>query len=443
MSVVSHRRVHQSRPGRPGRPGRTSVVATVVGNFVESFDWLAYGLFAPLFAAQFFPSDNPVTSLLGAFAVYGTGMLFRPLGGILLGKLADRRGRRPALMVAIALMGGGSLLIGVVPTYEHIGIIAPLVLLIARLAQGVSSGGEWTAAATYLMEVAPPRRRCLYGSLFSMTTMAGAFVASLLGGALTANLGSETMTSWGWRVPFLLGGVFSAVLLVLRSRLAETEVFRREVRSRATRGSLRHVLRGHGRQVLLAAALVGGLGAVGGTWSTAVPAMGHRLAGSQTMFAVAVTVTGSMIALQPLLGALADRVDAGRFLAASSVVFAALGSYGYLTVTGTFGRLVLAYGSGVFFLGCVTVVLPKVLAQIFPPEVRGLGIGLPHATTTALLGGIGPLLAAYAGERDASAWFIAGLMTVVLLAWPAATVARSLPARGTTPPRPLHAVPTS
>ncbi|MCB5165672.1 MFS transporter [Streptomyces bambusae] len=413
-------------PVHPQRPGRRSVVATVVGNFVESFDWLAYGLFAPLFAAQFFPSDDPVTSLLGAFAVYGTGMLFRPLGGILLGKLADRRGRRPALMVAIGLMGGGSLLIGIVPTYEQIGIVAPLVLLTARLAQGVSSGGEWTAAATYLMEIAPPRRRCFYGSLFSMTTMGGAFAASLLGGALTNSLGHDTMTAWGWRVPFLLGGLFSLILLVLRSRLTETDVFRREVRSRPARGSLRAVLRGHGRQVLMAAALVGGLGVVGGTWSTAVPAMGHRLAGSQTMFAVAVTVTAVMMAVQPLLGALADRVDAGRFLAASSVLFAVVGSYGYLTVDGSFGRLVLAYGSGVFFLGCVTVVLPKALSRIFPPEVRGLGIGLPHATTTAVLGGVGPLLAAWSADRGASGWFIAGLMAVVLLAWPAAVLARSV-----------------
>ncbi|MFD8361177.1 MFS transporter, partial [Streptomyces sp. NPDC059715] len=193
---------------QPGQSHRRSVVATVVGNFVESFDWLAYGLFAPLFAAQFFPSSNQFTSLLGAFAVFGTGMLFRPIGGILLGRLADRRGRRPALMLAIGLMTGGSTLIAVVPTYEHIGIIAPLLLLLARLAQGVSSGGEWTAAATYLMEIAPKNRRCLYSSLFSVTTMAGPFVASLLGAGLGVWLGTATMEAWGWRVPFLLGGVF-------------------------------------------------------------------------------------------------------------------------------------------------------------------------------------------------------------------------------------------
>ncbi|WP_234473373.1 MULTISPECIES: MFS transporter [unclassified Streptomyces] len=409
-----------------GQSHRRSVVATVVGNFVESFDWLAYGLFAPLFAAQFFPSSNQFTSLLGAFAVFGTGMLFRPIGGVLLGRLADRRGRRPALMLAIGLMTGGSTLIAVVPTYEHIGILAPLLLLLARLAQGVSSGGEWTAAATYLMEIAPKNRRCLYSSLFSVTTMAGPFVASLLGAGLGVWLGTATMEAWGWRVPFLLGGVFGVILLFLRRRLTETEVFRREVRPRARRGSLGQLIGDHRPQVLLAVMLVAGLGVIGGTWSTAVPAMGHRLIGSQTMFWVVVCVTGSVILLQVPIGLLADRVEPGRFLIVSSVVFAAVGSYAYLTVQDSFASLAFTYSTGVIFLGCVTMVLPKMLSRIFPPQIRGLGIGLPHASTTALLGGAGPLLAAYSDERGASGWFIAAVMAAVLLAWPATLWERRL-----------------
>lgn len=424
------------RPAPAKRPQRRSVAATVVGNFVESFDWLAYGLFAPLFAAQFFPSSNPVTSLLGAFAVYGTGMLFRPLGGILLGKLADRRGRRPALMLAIALMAGGSTLIGIVPTYDTIGLLAPLALLLARLAQGISAGGEWTAAATYLMEIAPERRRCLYNSLFSMTTMAGPFVASLLGFGLHSALGTAAMADWGWRVPFLLGGVFGVVLLVLRRRLTETEVFRRQVRARTRRGSLRYVLGAFRRQVTMAVMLVAGLGVVGGTWSAAVPAISHRLAGQQTTFTMVIWVTATAMALQVPIGLLADRVDPGRFLTASSIAFAALGSYAYLTITADFARLTLAYATGVLYLGCVTMVLPKLLARIFPPELRGLGIGLPHATTTAILGGVGPALAAYMEQRDASPIFIAGVMAAVLLAWPAARWQRTVRHHDTAPDAP-------
>ncbi|MFI0930084.1 MFS transporter [Streptomyces sp. NPDC021012] len=408
----------------PKKAHRRAVTATVVGNFIESFDWLGYGLFAPLFAAQFFPSGNSLTSLLGAFAVLGVGVLMRPLGGILLGRYADRRGRRPALMLAVSLMSGGSLLIGVTPSHAHIGLLAPVLLLLARMAQGISHGGEWPAAAAYLMEVAPERRKATYGSLFSLTTCAGAFTASLLGGVLTAALGPAAMTDWGWRVPFLLGGVLGLVLLVLRSRLAETEVFRRQVQGRRDRGSLRQVLVTHRRDVLLAVLFVAGSGAVGGTWTAVVPALGGRLAPPGTMFGVAMTATALMLVLNVPIGLLADRIGAARLLVAASVLFAVTGSVSYLTMTGTFASLLFTYGSGVVYLVCATTVLPKLLTEIFPPSVRALGTGLPNAVTGAVLGGIGPAAAAYAAEHDASAWFVAGMMTAVLMSLPASLLAR-------------------
>ncbi|MEU0743851.1 MFS transporter [Streptomyces sp. NPDC006134] len=404
---------------------RRAVTATVIGNFTESFDWLGYGLFAPFFAAHFFPSDNSFTSLLGAFAVLGIGVLMRPLGGILIGRYADRRGRRPALMLAISLMAAGSLLIGLTPSYAHIGLFAPLLLLLARAAQGISHGGEWPAAAAYLMEVAPQRRKATYGSLFSLTTCAGAFTASLLGGGLTAALGPDAMTAWGWRVPFLLGGVLGLILLFLRTRLTETEVFRREVRTRRDRGSLRHLLRTHRRKVLHALLYVAGSSAVGGTWPAVVPALGGRLATPGTMFWVVVSVTAVMMALNVPIGMLADRVGAARFLVAASALFAVTGSVSYLTMTGAFASLVFTYGSGVVYLVCVTTVLPKLLTEIFPPTVRALGVGLPNAVTSAVLGGIAPACATYAAEHDASAWFITGVMATVLLAVPAALMART------------------
>ncbi|WP_436732459.1 MFS transporter [Streptomyces sp. URMC 125] len=421
------------RDAVPLRAHRRAVIVTVVGNFVEYFDWLAYGLFAQLFAAQFFPSSNPVTSLLGAFAVFGTGMLCRPLGGVLFGRLADRRGRKPALMWSIALMATGSALIGIAPTYEQIGLAAPLILLLARLAQGLSSGGEWPAAATYLMELAPEHRKGLYGSLFSLTAAAGAFAASLLGGGLNAWLGPEAMTAWGWRIPFLVGAALGVFLLVARHRMTETEVFEREVRTRAARGSLRRVLGVHRSRVAVTVLLVAGMTTVSGTWSTVVPSMGHRLAEPGVMFWVVVCATGTVIALQVPLGLLADRVGAMRFLVVSSIGFAAVGSYAYLGVTGEFASLYLTYGCGVLYLGCTTTVMPKVLASVFPPQVRALGIGLPHSTATAVLGGVAPWLATYLGARGASGWFVGGVMAAVLLVWPALAMARRLqdpPAEG-------------
>ncbi|MCX5199498.1 MFS transporter [Streptomyces sp. NBC_00249] len=406
---------------------RRAVTATVVGNFVESFDWLAYALFAPLFAPAFFPSTDPLTSLLGAFAVLGIGVLARPVGGVLLARFADRRGRRPALMLAIGLMTGGSLLIALTPGHSSIGLAAPLLLLLARIAQGISAGGEWPTAAAYLMEQAPRGRACLYGSLFSLTTASGVLLASLLGAGLTGGLGPEAMASWGWRVPFLVGAALGLVLMVMRTRMTETEVFRREVRSRPTRGSLRRVLTAHRRQVLVSVLFVAGTATVGGTWTALVPAMGARLVPPGTMFWVVVCGTALVIAANVPVGLLADKVGPRRFLAAASLLFAAVGSYGYLTMSGNFASLLLAYGSGALFLVCATTTLPAILSGIFPPEVRVLGIGLPHALTTAVLGGVGPALATYLDGRDASGWFIAGAMTAVLLSLPAAALSAAAP----------------
>lgn len=416
----------------PGPRLRRSVAATVVGNFVEYFDWLAYGLFAPLFAARFFPSEDPVTSLLGAFAVFAAGMLFRPLGGVLFGRLADRRGRRPALMLSIALMAAGSILIGVAPTYEQIGVLAAVLLLVARAAQGLSSGGEWPAAVTYLMELAPARRKCFYGGLFSMTASGGAFLAALLGGGLSDVLGAQAVAEWGWRVPFLLGGVFGVLLLLARNRLAETVVFEREVRPKPTRGSVRGLGR-NWRPVLLVALFVAGLNLVIATWSTVVPAIGHRIAPEGTMFWAVVLVNLISMAVMPLLGLLADRVGAHRFLAVVVLGFVPAGSYAYLGMAPDLGNLMFAYGIGVLFMGCVTAVMPQVLAAVVPAELRGLGIGLPHGLTTAALGGLAPSLATYLGGRGLSGWYIAGVMAVVLLGWLAAVLATRRFAAGAVP----------
>lgn len=395
---------------------RRSIVATVIGNFVEYFDWLAYGLFAPLFAKQFFPSNNTVTSLLGVYAVFAVGMLFRPLGGVLLGRFADRHGRKPALMLAIAMMAGGSALIAACPTYRQIGLAAPLLLLFARAAQGLSSGGEWPAAVTYLMEQAPPNRKCFYGSLFSMTGLAGVLVAALLGGSLTEWYGRAAMASWGWRVPFIVGSVFGVILLLARRVITESVVFNREVRTRQARGSLRRLLGGYRRQVLLVVLLVGGLTAVIGTWTVAVPAMGFRLLPAQMFWVLAVSA-GISIAVQVPLGLLADRIGVPAFLSGLNLVFLVVGPIAYLNMHKNFWNLVFAYGSGVLYLSTVSMVLPKVLAALFPADVRGVGIGLPHSTTTAVLGGFTPLLATYMNDRGAAGWFITLVMVSVVLGW--------------------------
>lgn len=410
-------------PGKGSPTHRRTVTATVAGNLVEHFDWLGFGLFAPLFATQFFPSHDPVVALLNTFAVFAAGMFFRPLGGIILGRYADRRGRKPAMMLAIVLMGGGSALIGIAPTYEQIGMFAPLLLVIGRAAQGMSAGGEWTAAVTYLMELAPAARRCLYGSLFAMTAAGGVLLASLLGAGLSSTLTTTAMAEWGWRVPFILGGVFAVILMLLRKKLAETSVFERRVSKDDNRGSFRSLVKLHWRSLLLAAAFSGGTTWVSSTWTTVIPTLGARASSVNTMFLVVVLVTAIAVVIQIPLGLLADKIGVQPMLATFALGFAIVGPFAFLGLGSSYGSLVFSYGSGIMFVACLTSVMPKVMASMYPPEVRAFGIGLTTSVMTAVFGGISPWVATYLVSKGAGGWFVASAVVAVLIAWAAAATA--------------------
>jgi MHS family alpha-ketoglutarate permease-like MFS transporter len=405
-----------------GRHRRT-VLAAVFGNLIEQFDWLAFGLFAPMFAGQFFPSADPVSSLLSTFAVFAAGMFCRPVGGILLARFADRRGRKPALMLAIVLMTGGSLLIGLSPTYAQIGVAAPLLLAVARIAQGISAGGEWPSAVTFLMELAPKNRRCRYGSFFAITGAGGVMIASLLGAVLSGVLGSSAMAAYGWRAPFLLGGVFGLLLLVLRSRIGESAVFERDVRAERTRGSLSALLRGHWRSVLLTVVFVAGTTVVSSIWTAVVPAMGQRIAPAGEVYWVVVVCTLASMAVQIPIGMLGDRFGVHPLLAVFGAGCAVLGPFAYLGIGPSPVNLLFSYGSGILFITFLTAAMPTVMAAMYPARLRTIGIGLPHSVTTAVFGGVTPWLATYLAGRGASGWFIAGAVVTVLAAWGAAIVA--------------------
>ncbi len=407
------------------RVNRRTVAATVAGNFVELFDWFAFGLFVPIFASQFFPAKDPVSSLLGALGVFGVGMLTRPLGGLLLGRFADRRGRKPAMLLTIVLMGAGSLVVGLAPTHAQVGLLAPAILLLGRAAQGLSGGGEWPSAVTYLMELAPEDRKCRYGSLFGMSAAAAALCAALLGAGLSSLLSHEALVTWGWRMPFLVGGLLGVGLIVVRGKLAESSVFQGEVRGDRSRGSLRKVFRSHWRAVLLVVVFAAGTTMLSGTWTTVVPAMGQRLASADRMFWVVVIVTGVSTLVQVPLGILADRIGVYPFLAVYGLGAAIAGPIAYLGMTGNFGHLLFSYGTGVFLITVLTAVMPKVLTSAYPPEIRTVGIGLPHGTTTAIFGGFSPWLATYLGGRGLNALYIGIVAVIAVGAWLAAvTISR-------------------
>ena len=206
-------------------PKPFQIAATVIGNALEWYDFIVFGFFTVIISRLFFPADSQYASLLLTTATFGVGFFMRPVGGVLLGIYADRRGRKAALLLVIALMTVAIAMIGFAPTYAAIGVAAPLLIVLARLLQGFSAGGEFASATSFLVESAPAHRRGFYGSWQMVGQGLSVLIASLLGAFLTRTLAPETLESWGWRVPFLFGLIIGPVGLYIRRHLAETEAF--------------------------------------------------------------------------------------------------------------------------------------------------------------------------------------------------------------------------
>ncbi|OYV34927.1 MAG: MFS transporter, partial [Rhodospirillales bacterium 20-64-7] len=204
---------------------RAAIVAGVVGNVLEWYDFAVYGYFVPVISHLFFPASTPIVSLLLTFSVFGVGFVMRPIGSIVFGHYGDTHGRKRALSAVILLMAISTFVVGLLPTYQSIGMAAPLLLVLARLAQGLSGGGEWGGAAAYLVEFAPPNRRGYIGSWQQFSVGAGFLLGSLTAALLSSSLSSEALSAWGWRVPFLLGILVGGVGAYLRLQLDDTPKF--------------------------------------------------------------------------------------------------------------------------------------------------------------------------------------------------------------------------
>src|SRR5688572_11397876 len=221
---------------------RRAIIAGSIGNAIEWFDWTIYASFAIFFSGQFFPQGNETAALINSYLIFWGGFLMRPLGGWAIGMFADRHGRKAAVAFAVTMISGGSLLIGIVPTYAQIGFFAPLLLAIARLAQGLSLGGQYTSTATFLTEMAPDERRGFYASFVFVSAAAGILFASALGALLTNTLTGDQMRAWGWRVPFLIGALGAPIGFWIKKTVAEVQTGAKPV---AAAQPLRTLIRDH------------------------------------------------------------------------------------------------------------------------------------------------------------------------------------------------------
>lgn len=401
-----------------------AVLGGSIGNLVEWYDWFVYSSFAIYFAASFFPTGNTTAQLLNTAGIFAVGFFMRPVGGWLLGRYADRKGRKAALTLTVTLMSVSALLIAIAPTYEAVGYFGAVVLLVARLLQGLSVGGEYAASATYLTEATPPGKRG-FASSFQYVSMTGGQLIGLgLQIILQNSMADEALKSWGWRIPFIVGALGAAVVFYLRRNLMETEVYDEEERETGgERGTIKQLLQ-HKREFLLVIALTMGGTVAYYTYTTYMTKYLVNTAELPKSTATLVSFCALFIfmLLQPLAGALSDRIGRRPLLI----------TFGFGSMLGTvplmsaisnvsgFGMALVLTLTGLIIITGYTSINAVVKAELFPTHVRALGVALPYAIANALFGGTAEYVALWfkdGGIESGFYWYVSACAAVSLVVY--------------------------
>lgn len=386
----------------PEAPNGTTrnIVAGTIGHFVEWYDWYIYGLLAAVFSSQIFPSDSPFASLIAALLTYAIGFVVRPLSGIIISPLADRYGRRLILTLSVSGMALGSLIIGLTPSFATIGYAAPVLFVFARIIQGISAGSEQQSAISFMVEHAPANRRGLFGSFTNMASGLATLAATGSAAIVTSALAPADLVAWGWRIPFVIGGVIGAVGLILRARSDETPEFEAGalVDQKSAWARLMDLLREHPKALLQTAALSAPAVAYY-TWATFLPTYANLTTGRDLSSTLAGSVIGLtlLVIIVPICGALSDRLGRRKIFPIIGAIGMIVLFYPMLLLLNQPGYwvYVLVSASGWVVLGIWQSVYPTIQAELFPAAVRVSGIGFAHQIVIAVFGGTAPLIAAW------------------------------------------------
>jgi MHS family alpha-ketoglutarate permease-like MFS transporter len=396
-----------------------AIVGASSGNLVEWFDFYIYSFCAIYFAPAFFPGGNPTTQLLNTAGVFAAGFLMRPIGGWMFGRIADKQGRRTAMMISVLMMCGGSLVIALLPTYASIGVAAPALLLLARLFQGLSVGGEYGTSATYMSEVALEGRRGFFASFQYVTLIGGQLAALLVLVILQQLLSADELRAWGWRVPFAIGALAALVSLYLRKSLDETATAQDRARKEA--GTLRGLL-AHKRAFLTVLGFTAGGSLIFYTFTTYMQKYLVNTAGMHAKTASTVMTAALFVYMiaQPFFGALSDRVGRRRFIIAFGVlaaIFTVPILHALKDVTDPYAAFGLVIAA-LMIVSLYTSISGLIKAEMFPAEVRALGVGLSYALANAIFGGSAEAVALWLKSRGSEStfyWYVTGMCTIAAI----------------------------
>ena len=394
-----------------------AIVAASSGNLVEWFDFYVYAFCAIYFAPAFFPKSDPTTQLLNTAGVFAAGFLMRPIGGWLFGRIADKKGRKTSMLISIMMMCAGSLLIACLPTYAAIGTMAPVLLLLARLLQGLSVGGEYGTTATYMSEVAMRGQRGFFSSFQYVTLIGGQLLAVLVVVVLQQLLTEAELKDWGWRIPFVIGAATAVVALLLRRTLHETTT----AESRANRGagSMAELFKNHKAAFFTVLGYTAGGSLMFYTFTTYMQKYLVNSAGMSIKTASNVMTVCLFIymCLQPLFGALSDRIGRRN----NMLLFGALGTLATMPILTLLQGVTSPVAAGALIVLALAIVSfyssigGIVKAEMFPPELRALGVGLSYAIANAAFGGSAEYVALglkSIGSESLFYWYVTAMMVM-------------------------------
>lgn len=394
-----------------------AILGGSAGNLVEWYDWYVYAAFTLYFAPVFFPAGDATAQLLQAAAVFAVGFLMRPIGGWLMGVYADRHGRKAGLTLSVSLMCAGSLAIAVTPTYAQIGWAAPAILLAARLAQGLSLGGEYGASATYLSEMAGRRHRGFFSSFQYVTLIAGQLTALAVLLLLQRTMSEAALEAWGWRIPFAIGGVLAVVVFWLRRRLVETQSFVNAQGGTQPRSGALALFRHHPRAALTVMALTAGGTLAFYAYSIYMQKFLVNTTGfsRETASLIMTAALALFMLAQPLAGALSDRVGRKPLM----VGFGLLGlvsTWPIFTALETVRDPYIAFAlvlAALLIVTGYTAINAVVKAELFPAHIRALGVALPYALANTIFGGTAEYVALWLKDQGMERGFYAYVTAMI------------------------------